>query len=210
MLKMPAIASLLALPFAAQADNLLVNGSFESPSMTNGHWTVVSNLEGWQVDATSGVEIRNNVAGRAQDGFNFVELDTHQNKPFDTSTNSAIWQNVITQANALYTLSWWYSPRIGTASDTNDISVYWNNTLLMTNTGKGGGAHDWQSFSFTTVGTGLDVIKFVGGGKQDTLGGSLDNVSLVAAAPVPEAGTLPMALAGLIAMGVMAINRRRA
>lgn len=208
MLKLSVIAALFALPFAAQANNLIENGSFESTLLANKHWTVLSTLPGWQVDQTSGVELRNNVAGSAQDGLNFVELDTHHIKPFDKSTNSAIWQTVSTQANRLYTLSWWYSPRIGTAANTNDISVYWNDTLLMTNAGAGGAAHDWQSFSVQTMGTGLDVVKFIAGGKQDSFGGSLDNVSLVAA-PVPEAGAMSMAFAGLIAMGLMVLRRQR-
>lgn len=208
MLKLSTLAALLVLPFAAQANNLIVNGSFESQLINKGHWSVLSTLSGWQVDQTSGVELRNNIAGRAQDGVNFAELDTHHVKPFDKSTNSAIWQTVTTQANALYTLSWWYSPRIGTAANTNDISVYWNDTLLMTNSGAGGSAHDWQSFSVQALGTGLDVVKFVAGGKQDTYGGSLDNVSLVAA-PVPEAGTLSMVLAGLVAIGLMMSRQRR-
>ena len=206
-MKLSTLAALLVLPLAAQANNLIVNGSFESQLINKGHWSVLSTLPGWQVDQTSGVELRNNIAGRAQDGVNFAELDTHHVKPFDKSTNSAIWQTVTTQANALYTLSWWYSPRIGTASNTNDISVYWNDTLLMTNSGAGGSAHDWQSFSVQTLGTGLDVVKFIAGGKQDSYGGSLDNVSLVAA-PVPEAGTLSMVFAGLVAIGIM-ISRRR-
>jgi len=208
MLKRALIASLFALPLASHANNLLVNGSFEDTVLKSGQWHVLPTINGWSVDLTSGVEIRNNIAGTAQDGVNFVELDTHQNKPFDASTNSSIWQSVHTIAGASYTLSWWYSPRISTAANTNDLSVFWNDTLLMTNTGAGSKSHQWQQFSFDVVGTGgSDVIKFMAGGKQDTYGGSLDNVSLLAA-PVPEPGTISLVLAGISAVGLMLFRRR--
>jgi PEP-CTERM motif len=212
LLTAAAVALALAAPLAAQA-NLIVNGSFEAQSQAAGTWTVLPGLTGWQADATSGVELRNGIAGSAHDGLNFIELDTHQGtfggKSFDGSTNSSLWQNVSTTAGASYTLTWFYSPRGGVAADSNDISVFWNGSLLTTSTGNGTGqsGHAWQSYSLTVVGTGLDKLSFAAGGKADSLGGSLDNVSLVAA-PVPEPGTLAMLVAGLAAVGFIARRRR--
>lgn len=94
------LAAALAViaPLAAQAVpittpiNLIQNGSFESPAINNGTWTVVPGknylsadntknatkyMLNWDTDLTSGVEVRRNVAGVAQDGLNFIELDSH-------------------------------------------------------------------------------------------------------------------------------------
>jgi PEP-CTERM motif len=202
----------LAAPLAAQA-NLIVNGSFETEAQAGASWTVLAGLTGWQADAGSGVELRNAVAGAAHQGANFIELDTHTgtfgNNNFDNSTNSGLRQTVSTQAGASYELTWFYSPREGVAADSNDIKVYWNGNLLTTNGGSGEGksGNEWTSFSFTVTGTGSDTLRFAAGGKADSLGGSLDSVSLVAA-PVPEPGSLALLVAGLAAVAFVARRRQ--
>lgn len=211
-----AIAAVAAIafsaPLAAHA-NLIVNGSFEAQTQAGASWTVLAGLTGWQVDASSGVELRNNVAGAAHDGANFIELDTNAgrfgNNTFDNSTNSGIWQTVGTQAGASYELTWFYSPRGGVAADSNDIKIFWNGDLLTTSSGNGIGqtGNAWTSFSLTVTGTGSDMLRFVAGGKADNLGGSLDNISLVAT-PVPEPGSLALMLAGLAAVGFVAKRRQ--
>ena len=226
------LAAALALiaPLAAQAipmTNLITNGSFEQvtgKTVNSGRWTVVEGdnpghgpkyLNGWQADARFGVELRNHVAGKAQEGNIFVELDSHvgfftgNSQTPAPCCNSWISQSVVTDAGQNYHLSYWYSPRGGVAWDSNDISVYWNDTLLTTNTGSGIGqsGNVWQQFEFDVIGTGeLDTLKFAAGGTAQTYGGSLDNVSLVAAVPEPE--TYALMMAGLGAVAFMARRRR--
>jgi len=235
------LAAALALiaPLAAQAMpspspiNLIKNGSFESLTINNRTWTVVpgknfgsaSNTLGatkymaeWDTDLTSGVEVRRNVAGVAQEGYNFIELDTHfgnfngatfDNNTLITSTNSWISQSVDTDAGHTYHLSYYYSPRGGVGLASNDINVYWNDALLKNNTGSGSGqsGHVWQRFEFDVTGTGgWDTLRFTAGGTAQTYGGSLDNVSLVAAVPEPE--TYALMMAGLGAVAFMARRRR--
>jgi hypothetical protein len=201
--------------------SLLVNGSFETlpAALGNGQWTVLPSLAGWTVDSGSGVEVRNNVVGTAQDGDVFVELDTNAGafggSSFDSSTNSWISQSVATLAGAHYTLSWFYAPRDGQAADTNPIDVLWNGAKLVTSNGSGMGrnAGVWQQFSFEVIGTGqLDTLTFAAGGKADSVGGGLDNVSLVAVGPAAAAVALPEpATAGLVlaALGCLGLARRR-
>jgi len=211
MTRLFAVALVIAAPLAAHAE-LIVNGSFEAEVISAGSWTVLPSLTGWSADASSGVELRNAVSGTAHQGANYVELDTNPgkfgNSTFDSSTNSSIWQTVATQAGQTYDLSWAYSPRAGVAAPSNDILVYWNNTLLTTNTGSGVGKpnHVWSVFNFQVSGTGSDTLRFMAGGAADRLGGSLDSVSMTAA--VPEPGTYALMIAGLAAVGFMA--RRRA
>ena len=213
-----ASAATLAAPVS-----LITNGSFEAlpVGLGDGEWTVLSSLAGWTADATSGVEVRRNSAGTAQDGLVFAELDTNAGtfgaSSFDSSTNSWISQSVATLAGTHYTLSWYYAPRAGEAADTNAIDVLWNGVKLTTSNGSGMGANGgvWQQYSFDVVGTGTDVLKFAAGGKADAVGGSLDNVSLVAvaglqaAAAVPEPATVGLAGVALLAMA-FARRRRRA
>jgi hypothetical protein len=234
-----AIALAVIAPLAAQATpspspiNLIKNGSFESPAINNGTWTVVPGknylsadntknatkyMLDWDTDLTSGVEVRRNVAGVAQEGYNFIELDSHfgnfNSATFDNnsggqSTNSWISQAVDTNAGHIYHLSYYYSPRGGVELASNDINVYWNGDLLKNNTGSGIGqsGHVWQRFEFDVMGTGgWDTLKFAAGGTAQTYGGSLDNVSLVAAVPEPE--TYALMMAGLGAVAFMARRRR--
>ncbi|MCK6407236.1 MAG: DUF642 domain-containing protein [Rhodocyclaceae bacterium] len=197
---------------AAASTNLVLNGSFEDISanpgiqqLANNTWQVFSSIPGWTTFTGAGIEVRNNVAGVAQHGVQFVELDSHGVNP-----NSAMQQQLSTIGGQNYTLSFWYSPRPSTASrpsDTNNISVFWNGaTLLPTLSGTNNtGSHNWQQYSYTVTGTGSDILRFGALGTQDTYGGSLDNVSVTA---VPEPGSLAMILAGLGLMG--GVVRRRA
>lgn len=178
----------------------------------------------WDTDLTSGVEVRRNVAGVAKDGLNFIELDTHygtkngatfDSNSGDNSTKSWISQTVNTSAYQLYRLSYYYSPRAGNQSGDNQINVFWNGVQLgdgtYTNSGSGSGQSgnwtDWQRFEFDVVGNGnTGTLKFEDASSPNTYGGSLDNVSLVAAVPEPE--TYALMMAGLGAVAFMARRRR--
>ena len=225
-----AIALAFIAPLAAQAiptTNLITNGSFETvtgATINSGQWAVVEGdnashgpkyLNGWQADARFGVELRNHVAGKAQEGNIFVELDSHfgyfggNDQAPAPCCNSWISQSVDTDAGQIYHLSYYYSPRGGVEWASNDINVYWNGSLLTTNTGSGigQGGNVWQQFEFDVTGTGgWDTLKFAAGGTAQTYGGSLDNVSLVAAVPEPE--TYALMMAGLGAVAFMARRRR--
>jgi len=231
------LAAALALiaPLAAQAiptTNLITNGSFETytgTTISSGQWTVVEGqnsthgskyLNGWQADATHGVELRNNVAGTAKAGNIFVELDSHWgyftgNDKTTPCCNSWISQTVNTSLGQAYHLSYWYSPRAGSQSGNNQINVFWNGVKLgggtYTNSGSGSGQSGnwtyWQQFEFDVVGTGnTGTLKFADAGTANTYGASLDNVSLVAAVPEPE--TYALMMAGLGAVAFMARRRR--
>ncbi len=217
-----AAASLLASAATQAAPvSLITNGSFETlpVALGDGQWTVLSALAGWTADPTSGVELRRNTVGSAQDGVVFAELDTNVGtfgaSTFDTSTNSWISQSVATIAGTHYTLSWYYAPRTGEAADTNAIDVLWNGVKLATSNGSGMGANAnvWQQYTFDVVGTGQDLLKFAAGGKADAAGGARPHDWRGGAGGRPPraggAAPPPGGLAGVALLGLAFSRRRR-
>ena len=201
-------AGMLAVSGIASA-NLIINGSFEANSQANGTWNVYNSLIGWQTAYGPGIELRNNVAGTASDGVNFVELDSH-NFPNQSNrdANSVMYQTVTTQAGTWYDLMFDYSPRIDQPSTTNGINVNWaDGGLIADVTGTGGSSNNWITYTFKVLGTGLDDLVFSATGTSDTLGGNIDNVRLEpSAVPLPTAAWLMVSAIGLFGF---AANRKR-
>lgn len=181
---------------SAQA-NMIVNGSFEElPSpLANGSWTTYSSINGWTASFGS-IEVRNNVAGVAQDGNIFVELDSYSNSIMFSQT-------VTTVPGAAYTLSYYYAPRPGIAEGSNGIDLFFNGAPIDYVTGYSNSDDAWIQRIFTVNGTGSDVISFAAVGISDSFGGSIDNVSMTA---VPEPAT--MLLLGLGLIGIAGFRKR--
>ena len=199
-------AALVLSAMGAQAStNLVNNGSFEANAQTVNHWTIYSNLTDWSGGA-AGIELRNNVAGVAQEGVNFVELDT---------TNNSSMSQQITFANAgSYVLSFWYAARPDNGTrNTNSDALGWalGNSFSGAVLGNWAlpGATTWQHFTTTfTIGqAGTQTLAFNALGISDSYGGSIDNVSITSAVPEPESYALM--LVGLGLMGTMVRRRSK-
>lgn len=190
-------SSLLALLSVSAQANLLTNGSFESNAQANGSWSNYANLIGWTGGA-HGIELRDNVAGAAFDGLNYVELDT--------TVNSSMSQNVATNAGETYTLSFAYSPRAGVAAASNGIAFSWNGVQIAALTGNGSGAGNvWQIYSYTVTAIGATSnVAFAAYGLSDGVGGSLDAVKMTA---VPEPTSVALFALGLF--GLALLRRRK-
>ena len=199
-LAIPAAIALASIPgTATAAGNLVVNGSFELGLNDSPGIAWLTDIPGWT--GMPDIEVRSKIEGVAQDGLYFVELDT--------SANSSMYQMLDTVAGQAYNLSFWFAPRTGVASNSNNIDVFWNGAMVDGVTSDGGAYGDpvsWTHYTYTVFGTGGQVaLRFAAGGNSDTVGGSLDNVSVTA---VPEPETYAMLLAGLGMMGAM-VRRRR-
>lgn len=184
----------------------LVNGNtFASmPGQTGTNsWDVFASIPGWtSLAGTAGIEVQtlNTITGTnaitPHSGDYYVELDSHGG----ATTNSGMYQSVSLSAG-LYLLEFYYSPRVsGNPGDTNRIDFG-----LATNYASAGvQAGPFSSFvsgpsavppatsvgSWTLISAMFDVtggnydLWFEATGKDDSLGGFIDSVSL-SVVPLP-------------------------
>lgn len=190
-----AALSLALVAMGSQAQSLVTNGSFEANSQSAGTWNIYNNLVGWT--GVNNIELRNNVAGAAQDGVNYVELDT--------TSNQSMKQTVI--GTGLYELSFWYSAREGRVAGDSwlGFSVGSLSGSVLQNVAGSGSGNSWLHYTGLVSLNGSTELVFSALGASNSYGASLDNVSLTA---VPEPETYAMMLAGLALMGAVARRRR--
>ena len=194
--KIVAAATLSLLAFSSQAQ-IVSNGSFEENLQASGSWSIYSDLVGWT--GMSNIELRNNMSGVAQDGNNYVELDT---------TNKMSMKQLVNVSGAgLYELSFWYSARENRAAGDNGLSFRFGSlsgTVLENTAGLQSG-NDWMNYKGQVALNGATELIFSGIGTSNSYGGSLDNVAVTA---VPEPETYAMLLAGLGLIGTIARRRK--
>jgi hypothetical protein len=201
----------LAALSAHAGPNLVTNGSFEQIVSTTtagqnpGTWNVYKSIVGWT--GQPNIEVRDRVAGVAQHGGNFVELDTHKTS-YSSVTNSSMYQDIL--GTGYVNLSFWYSARPKTGDTTNNLRVQFGSftDVVLNGVSNTTNSHQWKQFTlnnFKLDDSGSTRLTFSALGKEDTYGGSLDNVVVTA---VPEAETYAMMLAGLGLMGTI-VRRRK-
>jgi hypothetical protein len=208
MKKIIALAALAALSATASAANLLVDGSFESIAQAAGTWNTYTSVPGWTVtkddgSATSkGLEIRDNVAGTAQNGKNFIELDGYE--------NDKIKQSFATVSGQAYEIKFYFADRAGVAASSQGFSASVVSGLASSSTSFGAigdnGAF-WHLITMDFVANSTtSVFSIKGTGTSDGYGTSFDNFQATA---VPEPATLGLFAAGLAVLGLSQRRRRQ-
>ena len=194
---------------ALAATNLVRNGSFEADPAPNAYWSITETLTGWQGDPATvdgrfgGIELQNQGFENmvAQDGANWVELDTYRNS----------WMTQTVHATGWVELSFWYAARPGWAAGTNDLGFSLGSLSGTVLQGVGGGSTlQWQHYvgRVDLGSSGTAVLRFEAQGVSDMAGGLLDNVSVTA---VPEPATTALWMTGLaLAAAVRGRSRSRA
>jgi len=184
---------------------LITNGSFETPVVTNpAQWDIFGpSIPGWTATWMPGsgdeqyppqIELQNGVNGwLAQDGQQYTEMDTDWDGPGGGINNEAasirLAQTLSTVPGRQYTVSFWTSPRPGLDTSENQTQVWWDGVLQDTviEDGTSNANTVWTHHSYTLTATGTTTgLAFADVGTADSLGAFLDNVSVRALCPPPE------------------------
>lgn len=217
--------------------SLITNGSFEQLEFSdfsqsigavhqtnlqafankNRAWDVFYNLPGWVTSYGNGIELQKNIVARSQNGSQHIELDSHQRG----ASNAVMTQTLDSLTiGANYLLEFYYKPRTNNSND-NGINVFWYDSAInfdmnmladfSTNSTRSL-TPNWslQSVMFTAE-TQSMALSFGAYGKQNTLGGLIDNVSLNQvssrqATSVPEPSML---ILFIIALSFFAARHRK-
>ena len=173
---------------AANAANLVTNGSFEDPAI-GGSWEPVASVPGWVNATESTIEIQTTGLGyiTAADGNQYIEVNG--NVPSYIHTTA-----LATVAGDSYYFSFAYAGRWN--GGTNKIDVLWDGNVIQAALAAPS-TSAWTYYTYTVTGTGSDTAGFsslpYGGGSY---GNFIDKVSVTTPLPAALFFVLP-ALAGV-------------
>lgn len=158
--------------------NMIVNGSFEYPSVSGNGWGYFMNdglTGGWVATSSGPVEIQ-------YGGFGAGSLAGSQHLELDADVPGSIKQTMTTVPGKTYWLSFYYTPRPGCGS--NRIEVKWNGSSIAILDGDGRGlpaTAAWTQKTYTlTATTSSTDLEFIDESTVgDKEGGLIDDVVMM-------------------------------
>ena len=183
--------------------NLIVDGSFETPSVGSS-WSIFANgqVPGWTSNNNE-IEIDYSpILGLpgAYDGTQSVELNGNT---FDTISQLVTGLTL----NQTYRLTWAYAGRSGSCNE--QMNVLFGGAQVGQNTSDGDGAQAFADYStFVTATATSETLSFaaINVGGSPGLGNELDAVTLTA---VPEPGSLALLVSAVTLIAGMGLVRGR-
>ncbi|OEZ56915.1 FxDxF family PEP-CTERM protein [Duganella sp. HH105] len=195
-----AASAALSLGGAAQAANMVVNGSFEDPgfSLPAGSYCYLGgpydcgSVNGW----SGGFPLMLSNSGP------WGNPNTPAGDVLIGIQGTSVAEQMLNLAPGTYTLSWIDAGRgnYGGPTEVYEVSVG-GNVLSVETVGYGAG---WMAKSLTFTAAGATMLRFAGQTQYDATA-FIDNVAVNA---VPEPGTYAMLAAGLGLLGLVARRRR--
>ncbi|HLF27899.1 MAG TPA: DUF642 domain-containing protein [Anaerolineae bacterium] len=172
------VGLLLALPPVSTLQattNLVENGSFEQPALSQNSFQYLGSIPGWALSEGTAIEVQNRIQGwPAAEGYQLVELDS--------TSSSGIYQDIPTTPGAAYLLRFAFSPRPGRTASDNVLEVNWNGARLgelISEDGSDLATTAWTYYTFTVVASsGASRLEFADRGVSNSFGAFVDDVSL--------------------------------
>jgi predicted ribosomally synthesized peptide with SipW-like signal peptide len=169
-----------------KGSNLVSNGSFEDPEVTNpDHWQIFNSISPWVVAEAfpgaykpetgdiKGLEYQENgiyLGSTASDGDQYVELDSYY--------PVILTQQIAAKPGGKYQISFDYAPRPG--HDDNKLQVKFGNSIILDTSLTSTTPFAWHTFSQEITGStsGNITLSFEETGADDQMGMFLDNVDV--------------------------------
>lgn len=203
-----ALVAALAVPAIGQAQNLITNGTFETPDVpTFSDQVAPGSITGWTVIGTDVTLVDSSYLSPNQQANGgtgqWVDLTGHLE-----GYDKGVSQTFASTHNNFFLVEFDLGRKLDRDQATVAVSINGGTAVTFTNSDTGsGGQMDWNTYSYYFMGNGgpNQTITFLGAtpGANNTIG--LDNVKVTA---VPEPSGIAMMLAGLAGLAFVARRRK--
>lgn len=151
-------------------ENMVSNGSFEEPRISDGY-KHLQKVPGWRLVEGPSLELQRNIFGPAADGQQYMEMAS--------SAPVGAAQTVATSPGTEYLLQLAYSARPAYRDNTVELRFDGQTVAVLRGDGGGVPAVDWQEHRFVVRSSGhQSVIEILDRSAVDAGGGFIDDVRL--------------------------------